>query len=187
MKRRYMPDDPHWHIEQGSVLDQAYLSQLGLFDIVYSWGVLHHTGAMWQALENVDGPVKPGGKLFIAIYNDQGIISRLWWAVKWLYVHLPVFLKWLVLIPVFIRLWLPTTLKDMIRGRPFHTWNAYIHSRGMSPWWDVVDWVGGYPYEAAPPEAVITFYQSRSYTLLNQKINRRVHGCNEFVFEKSAN
>ena len=34
----------HWRIAQGSVLDKAYMESLGTFDIVYSWGVLHHTG-----------------------------------------------------------------------------------------------------------------------------------------------
>src|SRR5437867_10486767 len=53
LKRRYCPEDPHWIIEEGSVLDCAYLAQLGQFDVVYSWRVLHHTGAMWEALDNV--------------------------------------------------------------------------------------------------------------------------------------
>ncbi len=48
LKRRYFPDDSSWRIEQGSVLNVNYLKSLGHFDIVYSWGVLHHTGDMWQ-------------------------------------------------------------------------------------------------------------------------------------------
>jgi len=63
---------------QGSVLDQEYLARLGQFDIVYSWGVLHHTGSMWQVMENVKPLIKPGGRLFIAIYNDCGEVSRSW-------------------------------------------------------------------------------------------------------------
>ncbi len=61
LKRRYFPGDAAWMVEQGSVLDQDYLDHLGQFDIVYSWGVLHHTGAMWQALDNVARLVAPGG------------------------------------------------------------------------------------------------------------------------------
>ena len=82
LKRRYFPDDPHWQVERGSILDPDYLAQLGYFDIVYSWGVLHHTGQMWPALGNAAGLVAPGGRLFVAIYNDQENISRRWTWVK---------------------------------------------------------------------------------------------------------
>lgn len=76
LKQRYFPDSADWVIEEGSALDADYLLRLGQFDIVYSWGVLHHTGAMWQALENVDGNVRQNGKLFIALYNHQPLISK---------------------------------------------------------------------------------------------------------------
>src|ERR1035438_5515350 len=52
LRRRYFPEDTDWRIEEGSALDGNYLAGLGSFDVVYSWGVLHHTGAMWQALDN---------------------------------------------------------------------------------------------------------------------------------------
>ena len=81
-----------WRIERGSVLDAAYLESLGLFDIVYSWGVLHHTGAMWLAIDLAAGCVAPGGMLWIAIYNDQGVWSRVWRVIKRGYVALP---RWL--------------------------------------------------------------------------------------------
>lgn len=47
LRRRFFPKHPAWTIEQGSVLDKEYLAGLGKYDVVYSWGVLHHTGAMW--------------------------------------------------------------------------------------------------------------------------------------------
>ncbi|MEI9951369.1 MAG: class I SAM-dependent methyltransferase [Pseudomonadota bacterium] len=72
-------------VERGSALDRGYLDALGTFDIVYSWGVLHHTGKMWQALENVASRVSAGGLLFIAIYNDQGLVSDYWKLVKKVY------------------------------------------------------------------------------------------------------
>ena len=49
---------------------------------MYSWGVLHHTGAMWKALENASTLVRPGGLLFIALYNNQGGASRRWKIIK---------------------------------------------------------------------------------------------------------
>ncbi len=82
LRRRYFPADPNWRVETGSVLDPDYLKSLGGFDIVYSWGVLHHTGALWQAIENASKSVARRGTLFIALYNDQGGASRRWAAVK---------------------------------------------------------------------------------------------------------
>ena len=78
LKNKFFHNDENWQIEQGSVLDKDYMQSLGKFDIVYSWGVLHHTGHMKTALKNVDHNVKKGGYLFIAIYNDQGIRSKIW-------------------------------------------------------------------------------------------------------------
>jgi len=183
LKTRYFPDDAGWTIEQGSVLDEKYIRSLGKFDVVYSWGVLHHTGAMWQALENACVPVASCGQLFVAIYADEGRPSVYWKKVKILYNRLPIGLKFLVLGPAFLRLWGPTTIRDCLCGRPFRTWRNYSLNRGMSPWRDVVDWVGGYPFEVAKPEEVFEFYQERGFRLVTLKtVNSR--GCNEFIFNK---
>ncbi len=76
LKNRFFKNDHKWSIEQGSILDRDFLKTLGQSDIVYSWGVLHHTGDMWQSLANVIQLAKPGAVLFIVIYNDQGFMSR---------------------------------------------------------------------------------------------------------------
>ncbi len=180
LRRRYYPDDPEWTIEQGSVLDVDYMASLGTFDIVYSWGVLHHTGAMWQALENVRTRVAEGGLLFIAIYNDQGRASRNWKVVKRLYNALPRRWKFLVLWPVFVRLWGPIAMRDLLYRRP-STWRNYRELRGMSAWWDVVDWVGGYPFEVAQPGLIHTFYRERGFSLVKLTTTFS-HGCNQYVF-----
>ena len=76
LRSRYGDGGEPWTIEQESILDDEYLSRLGTFDIVYSWGVLHHTGHMMRALENAARRVATDGTLFVAIYNDQGWASR---------------------------------------------------------------------------------------------------------------
>jgi 2-polyprenyl-6-hydroxyphenyl methylase/3-demethylubiquinone-9 3-methyltransferase len=184
LRRRYFPDDGEWRVEQGSVLDQEYLHRLGQFDIVYSWGVLHHTGSMWHALENVAPMVKPGGKLFIAIYNDQGKRSHRWRSIKKTYNRLPPNLRFLVLWPAFLQLWGKPLLKDLLMGRPFSSFRNYKALRGMSLWRDVVDWVGGYPFEVAKPEQIFDFYYQRGFEVIRITTQAGDLGCNEFVFIK---
>lgn len=186
LRRRYFPDDPQWRVEEGSALDADYLKALGRFDVVYSWGVLHHTGAMWQALENVVPLVAPGGTLFIAIYNDQGYGSLLWTAVKKVYNRLPKPLKFVMLWPSFLYLWGPASLLDLLRGRPFRKWRNYGAERGMSPWWDVVDWVGGYPFEVAKPEEIFEFYRQKGFHLTQLITCGGKLGCNQFVFRRDG-
>jgi len=186
LKRRYFPDDPFWTIEQGSALDSAYLSSLGTFDVVYSWGVLHHTGNMWQALDNASRLVSDNGKLFIAIYNDQGKISRRWTIVKWLYNQSPKPLRFMLVLAVCVMSWWRRWLQDLIRLRPFESWRNWGHERGMSAWSDTVDWVGGYPFEVAKPEAIFDFYRQRGFVLEKLHTQGGTLGCNEFVFSKSG-
>lgn len=188
LRRRHFPDDARWTVEQGSVLDAGFLDQLGRHDIVYSWGVLHHTGKMWDALRNVAALVTAGGSLYIAIYNDQGRASRRWLKVKRLYNRLPGSLRWLVVLPALVRLWGPTVARDAMRLAPLRSWRAYAQAsmRGMSPWRDVVDWVGGLPFEVARPEEILDFYRNRGFQLTRMRTCAGGHGCNEFVFRSSG-
>ena len=141
------------------------IENLGQFDIVYSWRVLHHTGSMWQALENVAALVKSGGALFIAIYNDQGKQSRRWRSIKKAYNRLPANFRFLVLWPAFLKMWWKRLLKDALAGQPRYSFRHYKTLRGMSLWHDVVDWVGGYPFEVAKPEQIFDFYYQRGFYL----------------------
>lgn len=187
LKERFFANDPLWRIDQGSVLDGQYLRALGTFDIVYSWGVLHHTGAMWDALEKIAPLVAPEGRLFIAIYNDQGRSSRIWKRVKKAYVAAPRGLKWTILLPALVRLRGPSLVRDLLSGHPLRTWTAYSdQSRGMDSWRNLVDWVGGYPFEVAKPEEIFDFFRERGFDLQRLKSCAGGHGCNEFVFVRSA-
>ena len=186
LKRRYFPDDPQWTIDEGSALDNDYLRSLGTFDVVYSWGVLHHTGDMWTALDNVAPLVREGGILFISLYNDQGTASRRWKKTKKLYNHLPHGLRFLVVAPCFVVLWWRRLLKDALRGQPFRSIRQYGKGRGMSFWQDLIDWVGGYPFEVSTPEQVFDFYRTRGFTLTRLHTCGGSLGCNEFVFRKAV-
>jgi 2-polyprenyl-3-methyl-5-hydroxy-6-metoxy-1,4-benzoquinol methylase len=187
LRRRYFADDPQWRIMPGSVLDRKFLESLGQFDVVYSWGVLHHTGAMWQALENVKINTKIGGKLFIAIYNDCGEISRYWMQKKIKYNKLPTLLKF----PYAVAVWTPIEFRYfrhyLRNGRPleyFSLWTEYKRkSRGMSRWHDMIDWLGGYPYEYASAKQLVDFYEKDGFKL-RKLVPNDGYGCHQLVFER---
>lgn len=185
LKRRYFPEDKSWKVEEGSVLDQGYLRRLGFFDIVYSWGVLHHTGAMDTALENAAIPVRPGGYLYIAIYNDQGLISNIWRMVKRMYCSGPFarFLVMMIFIPYFALKCVGISL--LKEGNPWGYFVDYRRRRGMSIYHDWIDWLGGYPFEVAKPEQIFLHYQKAGFTLRNLTTTNRM-GCNEFLFQKNT-
>lgn len=186
LRRRYFPAAEHWTIERGSVLDRAYLERLGPWDIVYSWGVLHHTGEMWKALDLITRPVAPSGHLFIAIYNDQGPRSRVWTTVKRLYnrSRLGKGALLAVLVPYNVGRGLAV---DMIRRRnPLARYREYQRMRGMSMMHDWKDWFGGYPFEVAKPEAIFDSFFARGFSLTKLRTCGGDHGCNEFVFTRGS-
>lgn len=57
----------------------------------------------------------------------------------------------------------------------------------MSAFHDVIDWVGGFPFEVASPQSIFDFYASRGMSLVGMNLVGRGHGCNEFTFQKSGN
>jgi 2-polyprenyl-3-methyl-5-hydroxy-6-metoxy-1,4-benzoquinol methylase len=188
LRRRYFGGDADWTVEQGSVLDESYVRALGTFDIVYSWGVLHHTGAMWRAMEVATIPVVPRGRLFIAIYNKQRplVTSFTTWMKK-VTAAMPRAGQAVVAAAYIAWHDAPTVLSDLYRRRnPLARYFGYKANRGMSRWYDVVDWVGGYPYESASPDEIFDFCRQRGFTLDRLVTNGGEHGCNEFVFTRMA-
>ena len=187
LRERFFPGDEEWRVEQGSALDRDYLETLGRFDVVYSWGVLHHTGAMWAALDNVSRLVKPGGTLVVAIYQDQGAWSERWTRIKHLYCAsgpvgraaiIGTHLAWNVG---------RNLLADLVWMRnPLRRYASYRDGRGMSFYHDVKDWLGGYPFEVAKPEQVFDFYEQRGFRLRHLHTERGTQGCNEFRFTREA-
>lgn len=189
LKRRYCLDDKNWVIEQGSVLDPEFLKVIGKWDVVYSWGVLHHTGDMKSSFSNIIGLVSDGGSLFLAIYNDQGIWSKVWNVIKSIYNKAPCWLKplylWSIIIPNQSKLFVIACLK----GKPskyFANIKNYSETstRGMSYWHDIVDWIGGYPFEVATPHMVFNFFKGNGFNLEKLVTWGGGASCNEYVFKK---
>ncbi|RMG38362.1 MAG: class I SAM-dependent methyltransferase [Planctomycetota bacterium] len=182
LRRRFFGDDPEWTIEQGSVLDAEYLAGLPRFDIVYAWGVLHHTGDMWRAVDLVSDRVAPGGLFWLALYNDQGWKSRFWLGVKrlWCGSIAGRAVVWATFVPAFAAAY---TLASLLRRR--NLFREHKDQRGMSPYRDWIDWLGGLPFEVASPEDVHEFLTDRGFALVRQRLTHRL-GNNEFLFRRSG-
>ncbi|HVE73834.1 MAG TPA: class I SAM-dependent methyltransferase [Mycobacteriales bacterium] len=177
---------------RGSALDADFVGGLGQFDVVYSWGVLHHTGDLWGACEVVAKAVAPKGLLALAIYNDQGRASRSWTAVKKSYVEGGQGRRRLLVQGVATYFAARTALSDVaaLRGgvgavRQKRAERRVARPRGMDARHDLIDWVGGYPFEVAKPEEVFAFFRDRGFTLENLTTCGGGLGCNEFLFRRA--
>jgi 2-polyprenyl-3-methyl-5-hydroxy-6-metoxy-1,4-benzoquinol methylase len=187
--RRRFCGDAQWEIGRGDVLDSSYVRALGTWDVVYCWGVLHHTGDMWRGLDNIQYPVASRGRLFLSIYNDQGLRSRLWKGVKRTYNRLPEAAQ----TPYAVAVMLPRELMTMgialarfDLGGWLRSWSPkHGRDRGMSRWHDLIDWVGGYPFEVARPEHIFDFFRERGFNLVSLRTCGGGLGCNQFVFERA--
>ena len=198
LRRRFGEGDRRWRVEVGSVLDADFLASLGHFDVVYSWGVLHHTGAMWPAVEAAAGRAGPGGRFVVALYNDQGRLSELWAAIKDGYRRLPRWLRGPYAYGVGAAyfggkavgkaaLW-PVRWLDrggVRAGRPeAFAGVARSGDRGMSRRHDLVDWVGGWPFEVATPDETVEFLSERGFVVERMRTVGGRMGCNEVVVRR---
>ncbi|HVH77784.1 MAG TPA: class I SAM-dependent methyltransferase [Stellaceae bacterium] len=131
-------------------------------DIVYSWGVLHHTGAMWRALDRAASLVAPGGHLAIALYRRTPFCA-IWRLEKRCYAKSgPACRK------AMRALYKAIFCAGLIAtGRsPARYIAAYKSARGMDWHHDVQDWLGGYPYESTDPTSVITYLRELGFAPL---------------------
>ncbi|MBI4689943.1 MAG: class I SAM-dependent methyltransferase, partial [Nitrospirae bacterium] len=175
----------NWIISTGSVLDVSFLNMFEKADIVYSWGVLHHTGIMWQAIRNASNLVKPDGLFFIGIYNKkEGFFgSRTWLRLKKLYNGVPLAGKRLIEFGFTALIILSMLLR---LKNPISEIKNYKKKRGMSFWIDIRDSLGGYPYEFAYPEEVIKFCEDELSFKIEELKTVNNLGVNEFLFRKSS-
>lgn len=176
---------PVWSICKGSALDKDFLRERGSFDVVYSWGVLHHTGDMYRALENVSDLACEKGTLYIALYNDNTSnwregTSKFWLRVKRRYNNASDFMKRMYL-SLFIAYYFVGSL--MLLRNPFTYIRNYVSSRGMDWYHDRIDWIGGYPYEYARPDEIVNFFGERGF-LCRKIAYARGIGCSEYLFVK---
>lgn len=178
-----------WRVLRGSAIDETFMRSLGTFDVVYSWGVLHHTGDMWRGIRNAMKAVNPGGALVLALYNRvEGSLGTLssdsWRVIKKTYVEgsplrqramLGAYTAWRMGVAV------------SHRQHPLHEMRSYDPSRGMNWFHDARDWLGGYPYEYATVDEVTRFVERDAFTRTKvEAVHPQGWGNNEFVFTRAT-
>jgi len=165
-------------LELASILDDEFVrrqKEAGGFDVVHSWGVLHHTGNLAKAFQNAAGLTKKGGFLVISIYKRHWT-SSLWRSAKYVFNHVPRFVQEglvTILYPLFYR-----------RARALANDEQSLTARGMDLRHDIRDWLGGYPYEYASTTEVEQKLAKLGFELVRGKPALGFTGCNEFVFRK---
>ena len=179
--RRLAQDHITDRIAIGSVLDADSLATVNAwapdgFDIVHSWGVLHHTGAMWKAIEHACALVRRGGHLVLAIYNRHWS-SPVWSGIKRLCARCPPAMQRAIagaFVPIIYVAKLIATRRNPLQKE-----------RGMDFYYDVVDWIGGYPYEYASRSEIEEFVTARGFEAKRFVPAIVPTGCNEFIFARS--
>ena len=174
---------PATRLRIGSILDDSTVRAAsegspdgGRYDIVHSWGVLHHTGNMDLAVKNAASLVKPGGHFVVALYNRHWS-SAPWLAIKYAYCKSPRLIQklfiWALAPVIYVAKWLVT--KD----------DPKKQQRGMDFMYNVIDWVGGYPYEYASREETLRLIEPLGFKCVNYIATEVPTGCNEFVFVRA--
>jgi 2-polyprenyl-6-hydroxyphenyl methylase/3-demethylubiquinone-9 3-methyltransferase len=175
----------NWNARIASVFETSP-QETGTFDIVYSWGVLHHTGDMWRAIEKAASLVKPDGQFALAIYGKTPF-DAVWRAEKRIYKSSPHAVQWLMR-----KGWVTTLIvAKLARGKnPMSLFRDPIAARGMNFSHDLHDWLGGYPYETATVDQLSTrigamgFRQTRAFPMRVAAKGLFGSGCHEIVFAK---
>jgi len=180
--------DQSWQARRGDILKENITNvDVAPFDTVYSWGVLHHTGDMWLAIDNASSFVKDGGRFVIALYMKT-YFCGFWKFEKWLYSRyrwLRPFLKY----PYAFLALLAHALRKGIS--PSRFMREYKQVRGMNFMHDVDDWLGGYPYQSVTHEEIVKHMKKKGFSLENSFNTKRPigvfgSGCGEWVFRKDG-
>jgi 2-polyprenyl-6-hydroxyphenyl methylase/3-demethylubiquinone-9 3-methyltransferase len=163
-------------------------ARVGTFDVVYSWGVLHHTGDMARAMAAASSLVAPDGLFVFALYR-RTLLCPLWvFEKRWYASASPTQQRAMRRAYIAAR-----ALVERLRGRSLESYIAnYRGNRGMSFEHDVHDWLGGYPYESISPDQVDAIMSASGLSLVRRQTDTRLlrrigllgTGCDEYVYRR---
>lgn len=176
LKSDYGGDD-RWQAICGSILDPSFVKRLGQFDVVYAWGVLHHTGDVWRAIDLVTHLVAPSGSLILATYSADVIDApqrEMWLDKKRSYNRSSRIGKRFMELDYF---WTYTADKSLRRAATGLREARRARYRGMDYWVDVRDWLGGLPMEWVYDRDVELELEARSFDVVEIKAGE---ACTEF-------
>tara|TARA_E500000331_G_scaffold355996_1_gene412995 strand:- start:217 stop:1053 length:837 start_codon:yes stop_codon:yes gene_type:complete len=178
-------DEKNYKCTEGNILDEDFIKTLGKYDFVYSWGVLHHTGDLYQALSNASLLAENNGLIFLSLYQKT-IFDPLWRIEKKFFssssknIQLVICKIWIIL------------LKSLytLKGKSFKKIVAnYFMKRGMNFYNDLYDWLGGYPYEGIDTKDCVKFFNTLGFINILLKKRSKYFaissGCNEYIFSKA--
>ena len=185
--KRFYKNKKKYVVKQMDILSSDYLKNLSpnKFDIVYSWGVLHHTGQMFKAIDNTCNLVSENGHLAIALYIKTKF-CRFWSFEKRLYSSLN-YLRLFIKIPFFVLLLTAYVFKK--RHMPWTVLKNYKIERGMSFYYDIDDWLGGYPYESVSHKEIISFLSKKNFLCFkhfntHNRFGLFGSGCGQWIFKR---
>ncbi|WP_348734779.1 class I SAM-dependent methyltransferase [Rheinheimera texasensis] len=173
----------NWTVQQGSVLDAAFMASLGHFDLVYSWGVLHHTGDMETAINLASQCVQPGGCFYFGLYDSDWSAEspEFWFEVKQKYLDHSPLRKRLDEIWYLWRFELAKTPANL--PVLFRKWVNYKENRGMDMMHDVRDWLGGWPMQYSRFADVVQQLSGLGFQYNKSKMGEIV---TEYLFAKPS-
>lgn len=176
----------YWTVQQGDILNDDFVTALPQADLVYCFGVLHHTGDMWTGLENTLRLMKPGGRLYLALYNNvniAGISTKDWRRIKEVYNSASAPVRKVMEAGYFIAWTLYVTFVK--QKNPVSFFKQFPERRGMSVHTDIKDWLGGLPYETASIAEVRNFLKKRhGRFILEKTIKASAKGNNSYLIAK---
>lgn len=179
-------NEPNWHCKVKSVFDLDK-NEIGEFDLVYSWGVLHHTGSMLEAIESASQLIDKEGKMLLGLYQKT-ILCPFWVLEKKIY-HRSSSSTQKMIRELFYKLF---SFLSLFQYRHI---NKIIHKhkqkRGMDYFCDLHDWLGGYPYESISPKSFNDFISTiglkiQKQSICNEGFGLTGSGVNEYLVYKTS-
>jgi len=179
LRKKYKISNKNWIIKQVSILDTSKIKKLGKFDFIYSWGVLHHTGDMNKAFDNLFLLAKKKSYIYVSIYNKY-LTSNTWKIIKYFYASSNNFIK-KIMEKIYITIYYIGLNLNKYSIKEYK--KSFVLKRGMSFRHDIIDWLGGYPYEYLSFEDLSAIFFKKGYSILSFKKSNGV-GCNEIFVKR---